>query len=105
MGIGVGIERFDGRNELEVVVPNENIVNTLYNVNSVTFNFLSGRFEDSRIFSGADNNASLFAISGDESVSYNMNLGNLTTDPFNFAGGANMALVYPGVGGIHPIVL
>jgi hypothetical protein len=105
MGLGVGIERFDGKNELGVVVPNENIVNTLFNVNSITFNFLSGRFEDSRIFSGADTNASLFAISGDESVSYNMTLGNLTADPFNFAGGANMALVYPGAGGLHPIVL
>lgn len=105
MGLGVGVERFDGKDELGAVSPNENIVNTLYNVNSITFNFLSGRFEDSRIFSGDDINASLFAISGDESVSYNMNLGNLTTDPFNFAGGANMALVYPGVGGLHPIVL
>src|SRR5690606_25567916 len=87
-------------------VPNENIVNTLFNVDSITFNFLQGRFEHDRIFSGDDPRASLFAINGDESIFYNMILDSTAAiSDFNLAGGGNMILTFPGVGGLHPIVL
>jgi len=106
MGLGVGIERFDGMNELGEIVPNENIVNTLFNVSSITFNFLAGRFEHDRIFPGNDPRASLLALSADESIAYNMILdSDATQSDFNIAGGGNLALVYPGEGGLHPIVL
>ncbi len=109
MGLGVGIERFDGIDPATgFIVPNENIVNTLFNVKTITFNFLQGRFEHDRIFRGDNPNASLFAINGDEPIRYNVNFATIddgiTTD-FNLAGGGNMILTYSGTGGIHPIVL
>jgi hypothetical protein len=111
IGLGVGIERFYGTDAScnlpndQCIVPNENIVNTLFNVNSITLNFLAGRFEDDRIFSGDNPSASLLALSGDTGISYSMLLSTASNTPFNFAGGGNMALIYPGTGGLHPVVL
>ncbi len=108
MGLGVGVERIDGVDPVSgEIVPNEDIVNTLFNVNSITFNFFDGRFEHDRMFRGDDPNASLFAINGDPSISYNVIEGETATatEAFNLAGGGNMILTYPGTGGIHPIVL
>ena len=121
VGFGVGIERFDGM--LEVLrarlcptyfVPNENVVNTLYNVEVTTLNLLNGRFQHDRIFSGDDVNASLLAVSGAEGVTFDLNfeLEDENVDPvlgresnFVMAGGGNIVLVQPGVGGVQPIVL
>jgi hypothetical protein len=110
MGLGVGIERIDGVDPATgEIVPNEDIVNTLFDVNTITFNFFNGRFEHDRIFRGDDPNASLFAINGDQSIIYNVIFTNPNTpEPmanFVLAGGGNMILTYPGIGGIHPIVL
>lgn len=122
-GLGVGIERFDGQPELLTVrartcptnfVPNENIVDTLSNVGEITFNFISGRFEHDRIFSGDDVNASLVAVGDNPGMTFNINFEtpDANVDPslemtsdFNVAGGGNMVLVEPGTGGIHPVVL
>jgi hypothetical protein len=107
MGLGVGIERIDGIDPLTgEIVPNEDIVNTLFNVSSITLNFLEGRFTHDRIFRGDDPNASLFAIDGDETISYNLIFDDVSEfSNFNIAGGGNMILTFPGIGGLHPIVL
>lgn len=122
LGLGVGIERFDGQPELLVrgrtcptnFIPNENIVNTLNNVDEITFRFLNGRFEHDRIFSGDDVNASLVAIGNNTGIQFNLDfqLPDENVNPtlqrvsdFNVAGGGNMVLVEQGTGGIHPIVL
>jgi hypothetical protein len=121
VGLGVGIERFDGMLPLvraricpTFFVPNENIVNTLYNVDTTTFNFLNGRFQHDRIFSGDDVNAALLAVSGAEGVTFDLNfeLQGANIDPelaresnFTLAGGGNIVLVQPGEGGLQPVVL
>jgi hypothetical protein len=123
LGLGVGIERFDGQPELLRLrartcptnfVPNENIVNTLSNVEKITLNLFNGRFEHDRIFSGDDTNASLVAISGDAGVEFDLNFEfpdeNIDptlerTSEYNMAGGGNIVLVQAGTGGIHPVVL
>lgn len=122
VGLGVGIERFDGqllpllraRICPTYFVPNENIVNTLHNVEATKFNLLNGRFQHDRIFSGDDVNASLLAVSGSEGVTFDLNfeLENENIDPtltresnFVIAGGGNIVLIQPGVGGVQPIVL
>ncbi len=123
LGLGVGIERFDGQPEVLTVrartcptnfVPNENIVDTLSNVSNITFNFLNGRFEHDRIFSGDNVNASLVAVGNNEGMTFDLNFEvdgenvDVTlerTSDFNVAGGGNMVLVSEGVGGIHPVVL
>lgn len=121
LGLGVGIERFDGfvpvvrgRTCPDNFTPNQNIVNTLSNVGDITFHFLNGRFQHDRIFPGNDINASLVAISGDAGVEFNLDFErpdeNLdpsierTTD-FDVAGGANIVFVLPGTGGLQPVVL
>jgi hypothetical protein len=123
LGIGVGIERFDGQPELLTVrgrtcpnnfVPNENIVSTLNDVGEITFNFFNGQFQHDRIFSGDDVNASLVAIGNTEDMRLNLNFefpdenDNPITErssDFNVAGGGNIVLVEEGNGGIHPVVL
>lgn len=123
LGLGVGIERFDGQPELLTLrartcptnfVPNENIVNTLNNVGDITFNFLNGRFAHDRIFSGDEVDASLVAVGNVPGADFNLNFEfpNENIDPvlrrisdFNIAGGGNFVLVEPGTGGIHPVVL
>jgi len=114
VGLGVGIERFSGVNAAGLLVPNENIVNTLYNVGSITFDFRNGRLQHDRIFTGDDHRASLLAISNDSNVTYNLlfEQQNENVDPtlvresnFNIAGGGNLVLVEQGVGAIHPVVL
>lgn len=122
LGLGVGIERFDGQLVPEVrerrcptfFVPNVNIVNTLSNVSDITFNFLNGRFQHDRIFPGDDINASLVAVGNNTGIRFNLDFENpnenlnptieRTTD-FDVAGGANFVLIQPGVGGVQPIVL
>lgn len=124
-GLGVGISRFDGQPAAaqsvtrQPVCPvnfsmNENLVNTLFNVGNTTFNFLSGLFQHDRIFSGDNSNASLLAITGAEGPTFALNFEtpNENVDPtlisesnFNIAGGGNIALVQPGEGSIHPVVL
>ena len=134
LGLGVGIERFDApsanaplraRVNPTYFVPNENIVNTLSNVGHITFNFLNGRFEHDRIFSGDFSNdtelaagegiyASLVAVGDNPGMTFNLTF--LTPDEntdveiepgsnFNLAGGGNFVLIEPGTGGVHPIVL
>lgn len=121
LGFGAGIERFDGvlpllraRNCPVNFVPNENIVNTLNNVGTVTLQLLNGRFEHDRIFSGNDTNASLVAVGNVPGLNFDLDfiLPDENVDPvlerasnFNIAGGGNMVLVQPGVGGVQPIVL
>ncbi|HSC25262.1 MAG TPA: hypothetical protein VLB80_03550 [Candidatus Babeliales bacterium] len=122
LGLGAGIERFDGFIPLVTrartcpsnFTPNENIVNTLSNVGMVTFKLLNGRFEHDRIFSGNEVNASLLAIGDVPGSSYflTFELPDENIDPtlerssnFNIAGGGNIVLIEPGVGGVQPIVL
>lgn len=122
VGFGVGIERFDGveqivraRNCPINFIPNANIVNNLSNVGTITLKLFNGRIEHDRIFSGDDTNASLVAISGSTGVMFDLDfeLPDENVDPvleresnFNIAGGGNIVLVQPGeVGGIQPIVL
>jgi hypothetical protein len=122
LGLGVGIERFDAeasdviraRQCPFVPLSNENIVNNLFNLDSITFNFFAGRFEHDRIFSGDDTRASLVAVSDSGGSSFNINFAvedqNINpilerSTEFDFAGGGNFVLVEPGGGGIHPIVL
>jgi len=129
LGLGVGIERFDGLTDPVVglrrpitrlnppanqfFVPNRNVVNTLYNVSTITFEFFGGRFEHDRIASGDDTNASLLAVSGAEGVSFildfeipneNMNPVLIRASNFNIAGGGNIVLINPGDGGVQPVV-
>jgi hypothetical protein len=123
LGLGVGIERFDAQIQTVTTrqgacalnfIPNNNIVSTLSNVATITFNFLSGRFEHDRIFSGDDINASLIAVGDDAGMTFDLNFATPddNVDPtlereatFNLAGGGNFVLVEPGVGGIQPVVL
>ena len=122
-GLGVGIERFYGVSTTIPIpaddpcfipfVPNNNIVGTLSNVSTITFNFLSGRFEHDRIFSGDEVDASLLAVSG-APITFNFDFG-LADDnddpilergnPFNLAGGGNVVLIQPVTGGLQPVVL
>jgi len=122
LGLGVGVERFDGCCD-EVLrarvcsvdfTPNANIVNTLNNVEKITFNFLNGRFEHDRIFSGDDTNASLIAVGNNTGMEFDLTfqLPDENIDPtlertsdFNVSGGGNIVLVETGTTGIHPIVL
>lgn len=123
LGLGVGIERFDGQIapptqpsrvcELQFA-PNENIVSTLSNVSEITFNFFNGRFEHDRIFAGNTPNASLVAIGDNTGIEFNLNFETPddNVDPvlvresnFNLAGGGNLVLILPGTGGLQPIVL
>jgi hypothetical protein len=123
LGLGVGIERFDGQPEVLTTrartcpsnfVPNENIVNNLFNVDEITFNFFNGLFQHDRIFSGDDVNASLVAVGDNAGMTFNLNFehSDENTSPieerrsdFNVAGGGNFVFVEPGTGGIHPVVL
>lgn len=123
LGLGVGVERFDGQPEALTLragtcptnfVPNENIVNTLNNVDAITFNFLNGRFEHDRIFSGDNVNASLLAVGNDTGATFNINFavpganidpGLQETSMFNVAGGGNIVLVGEATGGVQPVVL
>ena len=128
VGLGVGIERFDGPFQAPVTraancpdtfVPNENIVSTLNNVNQITFNFLNGLFEhdmiaagDDLINTGDDVSASLVAVSADPAVGFNLVFIDDNIDPtderasnFNMAGGGNLVLIQPGTNGLHPVVL
>ncbi len=123
LGLGAGIVRFDAQIQTDVIrqpvcplsfIPNNNIVSTLADVETITFNFLAGRFEHDRVFSGDEINASLIAINADQ-ISFNLNFGanagdnddpNLERqDTFNLAGGGNIVLIQPTVGGLQPIVL
>ena len=122
LGLGVGVERFDGCCD-EVLrsracsvdfTPNANIVNTLSNVEKITFHFFNGIFQHDRIFSGDDTNASLVAISGEGDVEFDLDFQipdeNISPtlqrgSDFNVAGGGNIVLIRPGSGGVHPIVL
>ena len=119
--MGVGIERFDGMLPLVRAancptnfVPNENIVNTLKNLGTITFNFLNGRFEHDRIFPGDNMNASLLAVGDVAGLTFDLNFAapdeNVEPDAiaesnFTVAGGGNIVLIEPGVGGVQPIVL
>jgi hypothetical protein len=122
LGLGVGIQRFDGmlpllraRNCPTNFVPNENIVSTLSNLGTITFDFLNGRFEHDRIFSGDNMNASLLAVGNVSGLTFDLNFAapDENVEPeaidqsnFTVAGGANIVLVSPGeVGGLQPIVL
>jgi hypothetical protein len=122
LGLGVGIERFDASAPVVLrarvcpflPLPNENIVNNLSNLNSITFNFFNGLFQHDRIFRGDDIRASLVAVSNSGGSSFNINFEfpDENVDPtaertsdFNVSGGGNFVLVEPGGGGIHPIVL
>jgi hypothetical protein len=121
LGLGVGIERFDGMLPLVRAancptnfVPNENIVNTLKNLGTITFNFLNGRFEHDRIFPGDNMNASLLAVGDVAGLTFDLNFAapdeNVEPDAiaesnFTVAGGGNIVLIEPGVGGVQPIVL
>jgi hypothetical protein len=122
LGLGVGIERFDSQPATVArarvcptdFVPNENIVDTLNNVSSITLNFFNGRFEHDRIFSGDETNASLVAVGDNAGMTFDINFetADENTNPilqqetqFNVAGGGNFILVEPGTGGIHPVVL
>jgi hypothetical protein len=82
-------------------------------VNNITFNFLRGRFEHDRIFSGDEVDASLIAINADP-ITFNLNFvasGDNDdptlerTNPFNLAGGGNVVLIQPVAGGLQPMVL
>jgi hypothetical protein len=120
-GLGVGIERFYGVSDTIPVpaddpcfvpfVPNNNIVGTLSNVNTITFNFFSGRFEHDRIFSGDDINASLIAIDADP-IAFNLNFATADENTnntlervstFNLAGGGNIVIIQPVASELHPI--
>jgi hypothetical protein len=123
LGLGVGIERFDSQIQTLITrqgacdlsfIPNNNIVGTLSNVERITFNFLSGRFEHDRIFSGDDVNASLIAVGNNTGMEFDLNFAapDENIDPalertttFNLAGGGNIVLVEVGTGGIQPVVL
>ena len=121
LGLGVGIERFDGQLELVRArtcptnfVPNENIVNTLNDLGTITLQLLNGRFEHDRIFPGDNMNASLVAVGDVPGLTFALdfeqpdeNIDPILTDEatFTMAGGGNIVLVEPRTGGIQPIVL
>ena len=122
-GIGVGIERFYGvapdvvvqQDECDLLfIPNNNIVNNLSNVATITLRLLGGRFEHDRIFSGDDVNASLIAVGNNTGIAFDLDFeipdenisGALERiSNFNVAGGGNLVLVSSGTGGIQPVVL
>jgi len=107
LGLGVGIERYSVMNEAGEIVPNEDIVNNLFNVSSITLEFINGRFEHNSIASGDSPQGSLLAISGAPETLYSLIFQDpeLGTSSFNMAGGGNMVLIFPGEGGLHPVVL
>ncbi len=122
LGLGVGVERFDGccdevlRGRVCPVdfTPNANIVNTLNNVEKITFNFLNGEFQHDRIFSGDDTNASLVAVGNNTGMEFDLTFQlpdeNISptlqrSSDYNIAGGGNIVLIQPGSTGVHPIVL
>jgi hypothetical protein len=103
LGWGVGIV------DKSSSIPNEWLVQTTYNVNSIAINVLDGVFRHNLIFSGDDSQASLLAIGG--------TVQNFTFDSFNIVspvianvspssvlGGGNFVRINP-VGPINPTVL
>lgn len=104
LGLGVGIEDYDGVNSLGQLVPNKLLVNNLFNVNSITLNFQQGQFTHDREFSGDDPESSLMAISNATGVEYSLLFNQANLSAFDLAGGGNIALINSGNGAIAPIV-
>lgn len=122
-GLGAGIVRFDAQIQTDVIrqavcplsfIPNNNLVATLNNVETITFRLFGGRFEHDRIFSGDEINASLIAIGDNSGMTFDLDfeIPDENVDSalerisnFNVAGGGNMVLIEPGIGSLQPVVL
>lgn len=108
LGLGVGVVRAG------VTTMNELLVDTLFNVRSIEFDFFNGEWQHNRIFDGDTDQASLVAIA--EGISYTSTFGseiganfNITNNDMNIAGGGNMVYILPEfsvatTGALYPIV-
>jgi hypothetical protein len=85
LGLGVGIA-----NDVSDI-PNNWLVDTLFDVGSISFTVLSGSFEHSNIFSGDNPNASLLAL-GPTANGYNFTFNELNGE---LLGGGNFISILP----------
>lgn len=106
-GLNVGVVRAG------VPTMNQYLVNTLFNVSSIEFDFFNGEWAHNRIFSGDNINASLVAIG--EGPIYTATFGaeigalfDITNNDTNINGGGNLVYITAGTAGndgaIAPIV-
>ncbi|MGB8367383.1 MAG: hypothetical protein WCD44_03425 [Candidatus Babeliales bacterium] len=104
VGLGAGVEKACATNINEV------LVNTLYNVDAVRFNYKNGLLDHSRIWDTTDIRSSLLAI-GDTVSSFDIRFeeqGNQEEirreSEFSIHGGGNIVLVKEGTGAVTPFV-
>lgn len=112
LGIGIGAVRPALVNNSVMIVPQHSLMDTLFNVQEVTFDCIRGNLDISRIYASDDPRASAVAINSDPSITYTVRYTrpeddaqeSLRLQEFATYGGGNFVKIDEGDGAIAPVV-
>jgi len=112
LGFGIGAVRPPLVNNSVMIVPQRSLMDTLFNVEQITFDNIRGNLDISRIYASDDPRSSLLSINSDPSITYTAiyahpeddDQESLREQGFATYGGGNMAKIDSGEGAIAPVV-